>query len=100
MRIDFKSVAPRISEVFRLPSPQTRGPLSIAAGELYPQLGADLLNQIQFHSADLRARVVPTASIRIRENFLKNNRYDDLCFGVFSLSVERRPSAARGTCVS
>jgi hypothetical protein len=26
--------------------------------------------------------------------------YDGLCFGVFALSVEIRPSAAGGTCVS
>jgi hypothetical protein len=31
---------------------------------------------------------------------MKNNAYDDLCFGVFVLSVEISPSAARGTCVS
>lgn len=58
MRIDFKSVARRISEVLGLPSPQAREPLSIAAGELYPQLGEGFLNQIQFHSADLGARGV------------------------------------------
>ena len=58
MRIDFNSVALRISEVLGLPSAQTRGPLSIAAGELYPRLGEGFLNQIQFHSADLGSRVV------------------------------------------
>jgi len=58
MRIDFKSVARRISEVLGLPSPQAREPLSIAAGELYPQLGEGFLSQIQFHSGDSGAKVV------------------------------------------
>ena len=31
---------------------------------------------------------------------LPENCYDDLCFGVFPLRVEIRPSAAGGTCVS
>jgi hypothetical protein len=30
----------------------------------------------------------------------KSHRYGDLCFGVFALSVEIRPSAVGGTCVS
>ena len=35
-----------------------------------------------------------------QEASIKNNYYGDLCFGVFALSVEIRPSAAGGTCVS
>jgi hypothetical protein len=31
---------------------------------------------------------------------VSENCYDDLCFGVFPLRVEIRPSAAGGTCVS
>ena len=46
-----------------------------------------------------RAHLRNSASCAQTGNTLLNNCYDDLCFGVFALSVEIRPSAAGGTCV-
>ena len=40
------------------------------------------------------------SSIRHQANLISENCYDDLCFGVFPLSVEIMLSAAGGTCVS
>ena len=54
---------------------------------------------------DLRDTQTPSRTDRnrssvIKEGLNKNRCYGDLCFGVFALSVEIRPSAAGGTCVS
>ena len=49
--------------------------------------------------ANERAHLRNSASCAQTGNTLLNNCYDDLCFGVFALSVEIRPSAAGGTCV-
>ena len=51
--------------------------------------------------ANARARLRNSASCApTGKSLFQNNCYDDLCFGVFALSVEIRPSAAGGTCVS
>ena len=55
---------------------------------LLPRTNED--RQTQFGTYRNRSSVIKKA----------NNCYDDLCFGVFALSVEIRPSAAGGTCVS
>ena len=46
------------------------------------------------------SRTYRDRSSAIREGLNQNNCYEDLCFGVFRLSVEIMPFAAAGTCVS
>jgi hypothetical protein len=71
----------------------------LMTGSAGDQMGAFLA------PAESRDKQTPSQTYRnrssvIREGLNKNHCYDDLCFGVFALSVEISPAAAGGTCVS